>query len=185
MANPKRKAGLFSTDIDEQTLIYDSTSNHTHCLNPKALKVWKLCDGHHSRNDMVLALKAAADHDAEMRLDDVEDLVDASLERFTELDMLEAGTLMTRRDVGKAALKALAAGLVLSVLIPNRAAAASAACGSIQDPVECTRTAGCEWSDGACVTYVPPSVCESIEDEDTCNATSGCLWIGICIANDS
>ncbi len=178
MANPMRKAGLFSADIDEQTLIYDSTSNHTHCLNPKALKVWKLCDGHHSRNDMVLALKAAADHDAEMRLDDVEDLVDAALERFTELDMLEAGTLMTRRAVGKAALKALAAGLVLSVLIPNRAAADSR-CESVPDPVTCTR-AGCEWSNGQCVTPGQPPVCDSL-NEDQCNADARCLWIGICI----
>jgi hypothetical protein len=182
MANPKRKAGLFSADFDEQTLIYDPGSNHTHCLNPKALKVWKLCDGHHSRNDIVLALKAAADHDDEMRLDDVEDLVDASLGRFTELDMLEAGTLMTRRDVGKAALKALAAGLVLSVLIPNRAAADSG-CESIVDPVTCTN-AGCIWANGNCYPYVPPSGCETIEDEETCNATSGCLWIDICINNE-
>jgi hypothetical protein len=179
MANPMRKVGLFSADFDEQTLIYDPISNHTHCLNPKALKVWKLCDGHHSRNDMVLALKAAADHDAEMRLDDVEDLVDAALERFTELDMLEAGTLMTRRAVGKAVLKALAAGLVLSVLIPNRAAALSG-CESIMDPVTCTQTAGCDWIDGSCVTHVEPSGCNTY-DEDQCNADPSCMWIGICI----
>jgi hypothetical protein len=178
MTNPMRKAGLFSAGIDEQTLIYDSTSNHTHCLNPQALKVWKLCDGHHSRNDMVLALKAAANHDTEMRLDDVEDLVDAALERFTELDMLEAGTLMNRRDLGKAALKALAAGLVLSVLIPNRAAALSG-CESFTDPVPCTQ-AGCDWINGECVTHVEPSGCDSY-DEDQCNAHSNCLWIGICI----
>jgi hypothetical protein len=184
MANPMRKAGLFSADFDEQTLIYDPASNHTHCINPKALKVWKLCDGHHSRNDMVLVLKASADHDAGMRLDDVEDLVDASLGRFTELDMLEAGTLMTRRDVGKAALKALAAGLVLSVLIPNRIAAASDSCGSIMDPVTCTRTAGCTWVVGECVAYEPPSGCETIEDEEACIADPACLWIGICISND-
>jgi hypothetical protein len=177
MANPMRKAGLFSADFDEQTLIYDPISNHTHCINPKALRVWKLCDGHHSRNDMVLALKAAADHDAEMRLDDVEELVDAALERFTELDMLEAGTLMTRRAVGKAALKALAAGLVLSVLIPNRAAAASG-CESIVDQVTCMR-ADCQWSDGKCITP-SPSGCDTL-DEDQCNADPSCQWIGICI----
>ena len=175
-----RKAGLFSADIDEQTLIYDSTSNHTHCLNPKALKVWKLCDGHHSRNDMVLALKAAADHDAEMRLDDVEDLVDAALERFTELDMLEAGTLMTRRAVGKAALKALAAGLVLSVLIPNRAAADSGSCGSITDPVTCIQRRVANGATENCVTPSVRSGCDSL-DEDQCNADPSCLWIGICI----
>lgn len=182
MANPMRKASLFSADFDEQTLIYDPGSNHTHCINPKALKVWKLCDGHHSRNDIVLALKASAGHDAEMRLDDVEDLVDAALERFTELDMLEAETLMTRRAVGKAALKALAAGLVLSVLIPNRAAAASG-CESIMDPVTCTQTEGCTWANGECVTYVPSSGCETL-DEEACLKDPACLWIGICITND-
>lgn len=182
MANPMRKAGLFSADFDEQTLIYDPGSNHTHCINPKALRVWKLCDGHHSRNDMVLALKAAAGHDVEMRLDDVEDLVDAALERFTELDMLEAGTLITRRAVAKAALKALAAGLVLSVLIPNRAAAASG-CESIVDPVTCSRTEGCEWVNGQCVTPGPPG-CESF-DEEQCLADPRCQWIGICINAES
>lgn len=182
MDNPMRKAGLFSAEVDEQTLIYDSAGDHTHCLNPQALKVWKLCDGRHSRNDMVLALKTAAGQDAAMPPGDTEDLVDAALGRFADLDMLEDSTLLTRRAVGKAALKALVAGLVISVLMPTRAAAGSESCESLWDPVTCTR-AGCEWSNGACITPSTGTTCDSL-DEDACGADPRCLWIGICINND-
>ena len=144
MDNPMRKAGLFSAEVDEQTLIYDSASDQTHCLNPQALKVWKLCDGRHGRNDMVLALKTSAGQDAETPPGDTEDLVDAALDRFAELDMLEDSTLPTRRAVGKVALKALAAGLVMSVLMPTRAAAVSGPCDSL-DEDQCNADPRCLW----------------------------------------
>lgn len=171
MTNPMRKAGLLSAEVDGQTLIYDSTNCQTHCLNPQALKVWELCDGRHSRDDMVRALN--------LQSGDAEDLVDAALDRFATLEMLDACTLPSRRAIGKTVVKALAAGLVLSVLVPTRAVADSDSCESIADPVTCTR-ANCEWSDGNCVTPGSGSPCESYE-EDQCNADPSCLWIGICI----
>ncbi|NJD90345.1 MAG: hypothetical protein FIA91_02320 [Geobacter sp.] len=152
MANPLRKTGLFLAEVDEQTLIYDATNNRTHCLNPQALKVWQLCNGLNNRNDMVLALKTAG-HDFAMQPGDAEELVDAALDRFTELELLETGTLMTRRELGKVAVKALAAGLVLSVMMPTRAMAAS---GS--------------------------ESCDSL-NEDECISDPSCMWVGICINN--
>lgn len=149
MSNPLRKAGLFSTEVDGQTLIYDATGNQTHCLNPQALKVWELCDGRHSRDAMVQVLRAAADHGAGMQPGDTEELVDAALDRFIELDMLENSALLTRRTIGKAALKALAAGLVLSILMPKRAMAGSVSCDGL-DEDQCYESPECLWI-GICI----------------------------------
>ncbi|NJD90346.1 MAG: hypothetical protein FIA91_02325 [Geobacter sp.] len=179
MAKPLRKSGLFSAEVDEQTLIYDATNNRTHCLNPQALKVWQLCNGLHSRDDMVLALRTAG-HDVATQPGDAEDLVDAALGRFTELEMLETGTLMTRRDFGKAALKGLAAGLVLSVMMPTRAMAASGlTCEDYKDPITCVGF-GCSWMDGSCETPSTGPLCSDLEEEQ-CNAATDCIWVGVCI----
>lgn len=179
MANPLRKTGLFSAEVDEQVLIYDSTNNRTHCINPQALKVWELCNGLHSRDDMVLALSNSG-HDVKMQPGDAEELVDAALDRFAELEMLETSTLMTRRDFGKTALKGLAAGLVLSVVMPTRAMASSGVdCDSYNDPLTCT-SALCEWWDGGCTSPITGVICAEL-DEDQCTAEPSCMWVGVCL----
>ena len=127
MAAPTRKTGLFSTLVDGQAVIYDSASTQTHCLNPQALNVWNLCDGRHDRAAMVRALSVA-----DSRLPEAEagDLVDAALDRFTELGLLQPSASLNRRALGATAARSLAAGLVLSVTMPTRQAAAS---GSVCD----------------------------------------------------
>ncbi len=145
--NPVRKNGLFSTMVDGQAVIYDAASNRTHCLNPLALKVWQLCDGRRDRDAIVHALGVSggqAVSDGETG-----DLVDAAIERFSELGLLQDGARLDRRALGAAAMKGLAAGLVLSVMVPTRGAAASVDCESITNSEECDETPGCFW-DGAC-----------------------------------
>jgi len=100
--------------------------------------VWALCDGRHSRNAMARALTA------DLQSGDAEDLVDAALDRFATLGMLDDGTLPTRRAVGKTAARALAAGLVLSVLVPTRAMAGSVLCETL-DEEQCAAEPGCVW----------------------------------------
>ncbi|WP_371345348.1 HPr-rel-A system PqqD family peptide chaperone [Ancylobacter sp. IITR112] len=142
-----RKTGLFSTLVDGQAVIYDSASRQTHCLNPHALKVWNLCDGRHDRVAMVQALAA------EGGLPDGEagDLVDAALDRFAELELLQGAASLDRRALGATAAKSLAAGLVLSVMMPTRQAAASGDSCSGLSQVACNFLPQCGWV-GYCIT---------------------------------
>ena len=136
-----RKTGLFSTLVDGQAVIYDSASRQTHCLNPQALKVWNLCDGRHDRDAMVRALA----EDGRLPAGEAGDLVDAALDRFAELELLQAAASLDRRALGANAAKSLAAGLVLSVMMPTRQAAASGdSCESLDEDT-CRETSGCMW----------------------------------------
>ncbi|OYZ88639.1 MAG: hypothetical protein B7X99_20970 [Rhizobiales bacterium 17-65-6] len=141
-----RKSGLFSTMVDGQAVVYDSASNQTHCINPQAVRVWHLCDGRHDRDAIVHALTAAG---ADAPVADIPDLVDASLDRFAELGLLETAPRLDRRTLGAAAVKGMAAGLVLSVMVPTRAAAASIDCSSL-DEDQCLAASACSWV-GVCV----------------------------------
>lgn len=141
-----RKTGLFSTLVDGQAVIYDSASGQTHCLNPHALKVWNLCDGRKDRDAMVRAL--AADDGLPER--EAVDLVDAALDRFVELELLQQGAHLDRRALGATAARSLAAGLVLSVMMPTRQAAASGDSCAGLDEQTCIGTSGCQWL-GFCV----------------------------------
>lgn len=145
-----RKTGLFSTLVDGQAVIYDSASRQTHCLNPQALKVWNLCDGRHDRDAMVRALAA----EGGLPAGDAGDLVDAALDRFAELELLQQAASLDRRALGTTAAKSLAAGLVLSVMMPTRQAAASGeSCSSLGEE-ECYQASGCAWI-GLCVPVEP------------------------------
>lgn len=136
-----RKTGLFSTLVDGQAVIYDSASRQTHCLNPQALKVWNLCDGRHDRDTMVRALAA----EGGLPTGEAGDLVDAALDRFAELELLQAAASLDRRGLGATAAKSLAAGLVLSVMMPTRQAAASGdSCSGLSEPV-CMALPQCVW----------------------------------------
>ena len=123
-------------------MIYDSASTQTHCLNPQALNVWNLCDGGHDRAAMVRALSVA-----DSRLPEAEagDLVDAALDRFSELGLLQPSPSLNRRALGVTAAKSLAAGLVLSVTMPTRQAAASGVdCPALSED-DCLANPACEW----------------------------------------
>ena len=60
-----------------ETLLYDTQAEEIHVLNPTALFIWKLCDGHHSIQDMkrelMAAFSLAAEHDV---LTDIRQAVD-------------------------------------------------------------------------------------------------------------
>ncbi|MDQ0348060.1 hypothetical protein [Ancylobacter vacuolatus] len=128
-------------------MIYDSASTQTHCLNPQALKVWNLCDGGHDRAAMVRALRVADTHLPE---GEAGDLVDAALDRFTELELLQPSTSLNRRALGATAARSLAAGLVLSVTMPTRQAAASGVDCPALDEDACLANQACAWV-GVCV----------------------------------
>ena len=40
-----RQDGLIIREVENEILIYDTRNNKAHCLNDTATRVWKLCDG--------------------------------------------------------------------------------------------------------------------------------------------
>jgi hypothetical protein len=40
-----RQDGLIIREVENEILIYDTKNNKAHCLNDTAARVWKLCDG--------------------------------------------------------------------------------------------------------------------------------------------
>lgn len=47
---------IVTKEIDGELLIYDSTRDEAHCLNPSAAKIWKLCDGRTTVPEMAVSL---------------------------------------------------------------------------------------------------------------------------------
>lgn len=66
-AKPVRKSGIIVQDMGEETLLYSAEGKAIHVLNPTAKRIWELCDGEHTSEDMAQALRAsfaiAAEHD--------------------------------------------------------------------------------------------------------------------------
>jgi hypothetical protein len=124
----RREDGLVVRDLPDETLIYDRTRNKAHCLNRAAALVWQHCDGRMSVAKMAelmqVELSIAAD----------EPFVWLALDRLQRAGLLErppavAGTVRySRRDLArKLGIAALAVPLVLTVMAPTAAAAASCA----------------------------------------------------------
>jgi len=82
---PLKRGNVICQDMGTETLLYDAEAEAIHLLNPTALLIWNLCDGHHSLRDMKEKLRAAfslaAEHDV---LADIQQTVDT----FTENDLL-------------------------------------------------------------------------------------------------
>jgi len=53
---PIRKPGILGQDIGDETLLYSAEEQVMYLLNPAAKRVWELCDGAHSTDDIEKAL---------------------------------------------------------------------------------------------------------------------------------
>lgn len=126
MNKPKQKQGLVAITADEQIIIFDPCSQHSHCLNPVARKVWDMCDGEHDRDDMIQGLLSVQNEVTDINADNAEALVDTVLAMLTEQNLLAAQTGMNRRDFARRLLKpSLAAALMVTLYVPSRQAHAS------------------------------------------------------------
>ncbi|WP_179137215.1 PqqD family protein [Candidatus Entotheonella palauensis] len=64
---PKRTSDVVIQDLGGEVLLYRAEDQAVHILNSTAQRIWELCDGEHTEEDMVQALKAGftvpAEHD--------------------------------------------------------------------------------------------------------------------------
>lgn len=149
-----RVAGLVTRELESgETIVYDRDRDRVHCLNPSATLVWRNCDGTRTTDDLARLL-----HDEGGLPEDVS-LVKLALADLREADLLEAGAgtdaltpPVTRREalgrVGYGAAIAALAPVVVSLLAPEPAAAASC----LPAGVRCTADAEC--CSGNCVAGI-------------------------------
>jgi hypothetical protein len=145
----RREEGLVIRDLAEETLVYDRKRNKAHCLNGAAALVWRHCDGHTS------VAKIATLVEQELKIPSDERLVWLALDRLGRaglLQRLEPATPVaryTRREVArKLGIAALAVPLVMTVIAPTPAMAASCA-HTLQPCGICCN--GCTCIAGECV----------------------------------
>ena len=143
-----REDGLVVQELEDETLVYDLGNHKAHCLNRAARAVWRLCDG--TRDEAALArllgkeLAGGADEDV-VRLA-LRDLDRARLLR----ESLTARPRVSRRRLIQRLGQAVALPLVVSIVSPTAAQAASCALPQPISPALCN--AGSTSAVGCCCT---------------------------------
>jgi hypothetical protein len=56
---PIRRSDIIAQDMGDETLLYSAKDRIIHILNPTARRIWELCDGAHTVEDMAKALRAS------------------------------------------------------------------------------------------------------------------------------
>lgn len=146
-----RTRQLLVMDIDGETLVYDLARHRAHCLNAVAARVWRLCDGQTSADQMAAAVAAATGAAVD------EDVVWYALRRLNGARLIEGlhavapVRTLTRRDLLQrmtaAGLGALLLPTVASIVAPTTLQA-QASCLPTGAP--CSRSVGLRCCSGTC-----------------------------------
>ncbi len=70
MASPKKMDHLIQHYMDDEVLVYDPAVDRTHRLNVSATRIWELCDGARSLEDIARALTEQFEVEFEIALQD-------------------------------------------------------------------------------------------------------------------
>jgi hypothetical protein len=130
-----REEGLVVQDLPDETLVYDLERHKAHCLNRMAAAVWRLCDG--KRDEAALArllekqLGTAAGEDV-VRLA----LRDLGRARLLQEPVAPLPRLSRRRLIQRLG-QAVALPLVVSIVSPTAAQAASCPLAQPISPAAC------------------------------------------------
>lgn len=139
-----RHAQLIVKELENETLVYDESTNEAHCLNQTAAFVWKNCDGRTS------VAKIGRLLNKETKTATSEQVVWSAIEQLEKSHLLESPVLrpvdvprMSRRELmrGLGLAAAVTVPLVTSIVAPTAASAASVACSPAGGP--CTTDADC------------------------------------------
>lgn len=132
-----RRAQLIVKELANETLVYDEESHEAHCLNQTAAFVWRHCDGHTSIAKIERLLEK------QLKTKVPEQVVWSALEQLEKSHLLEASAFrpqllegMSRRELihrlGIGA--ALSLPVVVSIVAPTAAEAASTTCSPVGGP---------------------------------------------------
>ena len=84
MARPTKMDHLIQHDLDDEVLVYDPVVDRTHRLNTSATRIWDLCDGTRSLEDIARAITNQFEVEFETALVDAR----AVLEQLKEEQLL-------------------------------------------------------------------------------------------------
>lgn len=84
--NPKRK-NVRAIQVEGEIMLHDPAVQKVYVLNPTAALVWSLCDGDHTLEQMIDAVKTQFSQTTEV---DIPQDVDQTLAWFSEYDLLES-----------------------------------------------------------------------------------------------
>ncbi len=174
-----RGTGVLAESVGEELVVYDSVTRSAHCLSADAARVWALCDGRRSPEEIARELGVAAEQ------------VGRALRELGDAGLLESVAFAERRVSRRAAAKhlatigaaAISAPLIYSVAIPRAAAAMSGGGGQTNlcagvdcdDQNACTIDE-CDPNTGGCSHT--PLVCNDNNPctTDTCHPVTGCVF---------
>jgi len=151
---PKAKSeGLLVEEAGGDLIAYNLKRYRVHCLNDAAVKIWRLCTGKRTVEEIAAKVDSALDPASR------EIVVSDAIAQFERLGLVEpsdsVAPRMSRRElVRKIGIGALAAGVVLP-LVTSIAAPAAAAMGS------------CSGRGGPCITDA--NCCSGLK----CNGLAG------------
>jgi hypothetical protein len=146
-----RTESLIVKEVDDETLVYDLTTDKAHCLNDTAARVWKNCDGRKTVSEITAVLSAESNTKVK---DEVVWLALDQLEKFKLLAEAPAkpGFLagMTRRQmVARLGIAAVALPAIVSIVSPTAVQAASCT-DAANRPDDCACLSSNECASGCC-----------------------------------
>jgi hypothetical protein len=152
-SRPKAKReGLLVEESGSEVLVYDLERHRVHCLNESAARIWTLCNGKRTVEEIAGKLEIALDPSSREIV--ARDAI-AQLDRLELVEDAEGAALkMSRREIiRKIGIGALAAGIVLPLVtsIASPAAAQAASCGSTTGrPLNCPCSMSVQCASGFC-----------------------------------
>jgi hypothetical protein len=130
-----REKGLVVQHLADETLVYDLERHKAHCLNRTAGAVWRLCDG--KRDEAALARLLGKD----LGTPTGEDVVRLALRELGRARLLQdpvaADIRLSRRRLIQRLGQAVALPLVVSIVSPTAAQAATCRMTQPVDPAAC------------------------------------------------
>lgn len=174
-----RKADLVVQEVEDETLVYDLRTHKARCLNSTSSRVWKLCDGARSSDDIAAVLSASWGSEVSV------EIVDLAVDQLAEQDLLEDGVAL-RLPEGRSRRELLKnAGLAAAIAIPAISVITAPMAAQAQSsPLVCVpATHGCTCSvintgrkGQQCVPSVPCATdCRCVHANNGNNFTGDCV----------
>lgn len=170
-----RQEHLLVQGLPDEVLVYDLERHKAYCLNQTAARIWRLCNGRRTIEDLARMLER-----------EVDSPVDAAfiwpalgqlsryhlLEQRIELPLLTER--MTRREMARKLGFATAALVPLITAVTAPTAAQAATCGAVGSP--CVNNARCCTNlcvNGTCACLANQSDCNPAQPQQCCSGRCG------------
>ena len=170
-----RRDGIFSEDIHEEVLVYDTRADAAHCLSETAAVAWRTCDGGATLDEIAEQLIARDVADSSEAAAELADMAVAELieKRLLDTSGVEVSAGVSRRQalrriagVGGAAIMG---PLIVSAAIPSSAAALGSCVGL---GLVCTTGQTCCASGSITIPCTSGHCC--LTNTSTCTASDQC-----------